>query len=75
MSKETSEKQGTKTIEEAFEELEALVTKMENGDSSLEESFVCYEAGMKLVKDCSAKIDQVEKQILVLSEDGGDHES
>lgn len=64
-----------KSIEETFQELEALIVKMESGDSSLEESFGCYETGMKLVKECSTKIDKVEKQIMVLAEQGGDHES
>ena len=42
--------QETKSIEETFRELEAIVEQMESGDSTLEESFASYEAGMKLVK-------------------------
>ena len=45
---------------------------MEERDISLEESFACYEKGMKLVKACNDKIDKVEKQIIVLSEEQGD---
>lgn len=67
--------QETKSIEETFRELEAIVEKMENGDSTLEESFASYETGMKLVKECSQRLDKVEKQIIVLAEDGGDYES
>lgn len=63
-----------KSIEETFQELEALIVKMESDDGSLEESFACYETGMKLVKECSTKIDKVEKQIMILTEQGGDHE-
>lgn len=74
MSKAT-EKQDAKTIEKTFQELEAIIDKMERSDSSLEEAFACYEAGMKLVKECNAKIDKVEKQILMLSEEGEPHES
>lgn len=70
-----AEQQETKSIEETFRELEAIVGKMESGDSSLEESFACYEAGVRLVKECSARIDKVEKQMIVLSEDGGAYES
>ena len=40
---------------------------------ALEESFACYEQGMKLVKTLNAQIDKVEKQILILSE-GDEHE-
>ena len=37
-------------IEENFVQLEEIIKKLEAGDSTLEESFACYEAGMKLVK-------------------------
>ncbi len=63
-----------KNIEETFGELEEIIRKLESGESSLEESFQYYEAGMKLVKSCNDKIDKVEKKILVLEEDGEEHE-
>ena len=37
-----------KSIEQTFEELEELMEKLENPDTSLEDSFAYYEAGMKL---------------------------
>ncbi len=55
-----------KSIEQAFQELDALMKKLEDADTSLEDSFACYEAGMKLVKACGEKIDKVEKQMIVL---------
>ena len=63
------------TIEETFALLEEILTQMEKRDISLEESFACYEKGMKLVKSCNDKIDKVEKQIIVLSEEQGDEEN
>ena len=60
------------TIEETFKELESVLEGMETQEISLEESFACYEKGMKLVKYCNDKIDKVEKQIMVLSEEQGD---
>lgn len=63
-----------KTIEETFGELEEIIRKLENGESSLEESFQYYEAGVKLVKSCNEKIDKVEKRIIVLEENGENHE-
>lgn len=59
-----------KTIEETFAELEELIKKLESGECSLEESFRHYETGMKLVKSCNEKIDNVEKKIIVLEENG-----
>lgn len=55
-----------KSIEEIFAELDQIVEKLETSGTTLEESFASYEAGMKLVKACGEKIDQVEKQIIVL---------
>lgn len=55
------------SIEEIFSELDSIIRNLENGEVSLEDSFKYYEAGMKLVKTCSGKIDRVEKQILVLN--------
>ena len=62
-----------KSIEQTFAELEELLEKLESPDTTLEESFACYETSMKLVKACNDKIDKVEKQIQILSE-GEDNE-
>ena len=60
-------------LSELFEELDLMIRKLEDGSSSLEDSFRYYEEGMRLVKACSGKIDRVEKQILVIDEMGGDY--
>ena len=62
-----------KSIEQTFAELDELLEKLESPDTTLEESFACYETGIKLVKACNDKIDKVEKQIQILSE-GEDNE-
>lgn len=61
-----SERKQDQSIEEIFAQLDELLEKLEASDTSLEESFACYEAGMKLVKACSDKIDKVEKQMMIL---------
>ena len=58
------------TIEETFERLQALLARMEEEDVSLEESFDCYEQGMKLIRYCNETIDTVEKKVRVLSAGG-----
>lgn len=60
------------TIEEAFEELQELLNTMNKDDVSLEESFACYERGMKLVRYCNETIDRVEKKVQVLSAQEGE---
>lgn len=63
-----------KSIEQTFEELDRIMEKLESSETSLEESFVCYETGMKLVRACGEKIDKVEKQMMILQggEEDGD---
>lgn len=60
------------SIEETLKALENIIEKMEDRGSTLEETFSYYEAGMKMVKACSEKIDKVEKQIQILAEEGQD---
>ncbi len=62
------------SIEEAFEKLQNTVNRLEQEDISLEESFRVYQSGMELLKQCNEAIDRVEKQVLVLQEDGETHE-
>lgn len=58
------------TIEEAFAQLDELTRKMENSQTSLEDSFALYQRGMELLKLCSGKIDRVEKKMVQIDEDG-----
>lgn len=62
------------TLEELFEGLDGIVEKLEEGEVSLEESFRLYQKGMEMLKNCDEKIDAVEKQVLVLEENGETHE-
>jgi len=59
-----------KSIEEAFQELEEIIGKLSDKDVSLADSFNLYSEGMKLVKSCSEELDDVEKKVLELSDDG-----
>ena len=64
----------TSSLEELFDNLEAVVDRLENEDVSLEESFRLYNEGMILLKKCNETIDTVEKKVLVLDENGETHE-
>ena len=63
-----------KTIEEVFQELDNLAVKLEDSETSLEDSFRFYKEGMELLKYCSDKLDTVEKKMLQMDEDGTLHE-
>ncbi|HIZ22026.1 MAG TPA: exodeoxyribonuclease VII small subunit [Candidatus Blautia faecigallinarum] len=68
MTEETKAEE--KTIEEAFKELDTLAQKLEERETSLEESFRFYKQGMESLKYCSEKLDTVEKKMLQMNEDG-----
>ena len=61
-------------LEMMFRDLEEVIEKMENSDVTLEQSFELYDRGMKQKKKCNQTIDEVEKKVLVLDEDGETHE-
>lgn len=63
-------KKPEETLEELFMKLDAVTKKLEEGETSLEESFRLYQTGMEMLKKCSEKIDSVEKQVLILEENG-----
>jgi exodeoxyribonuclease VII small subunit len=59
-------------FEEAIEKLDAIVSKLETGSASLDESLALFEEGVKLVKICNEKLDSAEQKVRILteSEDG-----
>ena len=57
------------TLEESFAELDVIISEMQDGGLTLEETFAKYNKGMKLIKTCNDAIDKVEKKLIVLSED------
>lgn len=57
-------------LEEAFEKLDTIIEELEKPDVSLDNSFGLYQEGMKLLKACNESIDKVEKELIILSEDG-----
>lgn len=59
-----------KNLEEMFKDLEELIGKMENEEITLEQTFDLYNNGMELLKKCNLSIDEVEKKVLVLDENG-----
>lgn len=62
------------TLEQVFEKLDKIVNKLEGEDVSLETSFQLYHEGMELLKACNDKIEAIEKKMLVLEENGEQHE-
>lgn len=68
---ETAEKEHVLSLEETFAQIEEVIARLETEEITLEESFAQYHRGMKLLAHCNETIDQVEKKVLKISEDGG----
>ena len=58
------------TLEEHFETIETIIDKMETGEVTLDESFALYQAGLEQIKEANAMLDNMEKAMLMMSEDG-----
>ncbi|MCG5030414.1 exodeoxyribonuclease VII small subunit [Mesosutterella sp. OilRF-GAM-744-9] len=58
------------TYEQAVDELEELVARMEEGNLPLEESLEAYRRGMELTRFCRGKLSRAEKEIKKLEADG-----
>ena len=61
-------------FETAMADLEALVSKIESGDLSLEESLKEFEKGVKLSRACQAALKDAEHRVKILSEEGEEHD-
>ncbi|MBP1756524.1 MAG: hypothetical protein H6Q59_2922 [Firmicutes bacterium] len=57
-------------LEESFDQLNHILEELEKPEITLEASFSLYQEGMKLLKSCNDSIDKVEKELIVLSENG-----
>lgn len=58
------------SLEERFEKLEEIVTKMEDSSVSLDESFELYKSGLDELKEANLALDKMEKAMLVLGQNG-----
>lgn len=61
------------SFEQAFEQLEAIVRRLEEGGLGLEEALALYERGMALAALCSQRLDQAELRVRqLLTTTGGE---
>ncbi|WP_261129669.1 exodeoxyribonuclease VII small subunit [Bacillus sp. Marseille-Q3570] len=71
---EEKEQNIEQSFEEAMQELEEIVGKLEEGDVPLEKSIRLFQEGMKLSKLCHDKLQHVEKQMDELLKENGETE-
>jgi exodeoxyribonuclease VII small subunit len=66
-------KQKDKAIdfEKSLNELEGLVDRMEQGDSSLEDSLKDFERGIELTRNCQTALAEAEQKVQILLKKNG----
>jgi exodeoxyribonuclease VII small subunit len=60
------------SFEEAMIELESIVSKLDSGDGSLDDSILLFQKGVELSKLCSKRLDEIEKRVKILTDDKGE---
>ena len=59
----------TETYEQKIEQLKQIIGKIEDGNTSLEESMRLYEQGAALVRQCETLLTEAEVKISTISRD------
>jgi exodeoxyribonuclease VII small subunit len=62
----------TPDFEQSLAELEQLVERLEQGDTSLEQSLKDFERGIELTRACQQALKQAEQKIQILLGDNDD---
>ncbi len=58
------------SFEEAYEELEEIVAKLESGNLPLEEAVELFERGRRLSDHCQKVLDEAELRVNKITDDG-----
>jgi exodeoxyribonuclease VII small subunit len=61
----------TKKFEDELKDLETIVSQIDSGELTLEESIGAFERGVVLVKALNHKLDEVERKVELLTRSAG----
>ena len=64
-------KKKTPDFEQSLSDLEALVSRMEQGELTLDDSLAAFEDGIRLTRECQSFLDQAEQKVQILSSNEG----
>ena len=56
-------------FEKALSELETLVSKLETGELSLDQSLQCFKRGVELTRQCQTVLDEAQQTVQTLSQE------
>ena len=58
------------SLEAQFASIEEIIGQMEAGEATLDETFDLYKRGLEKIKAANAMLDDMEKAMLIMNEDG-----
>lgn len=61
-------------VDQGFEQLDQILGKLESDDIKLSDAVKLYSEGVGVIKKCKDSLDQVEKELIILDEDGESNE-
>ena len=59
-----------RSLEEQFEDIEGIINQMEKQDNSLDKTFELYKSGLEMIQEANAMLDDMEKTMMLMNEDG-----
>ena len=59
-----------RSLEEQFEDIEGIINQMEKQDNSLDKTFELYKSGLEKIQEANAMLDDMEKTMMLMNEDG-----
>lgn len=75
MSRKKDSQDPILNFEESLASLEAIVSSMEDGELSLEESLQAFEKGIRLTRECQSALHKAEQKVQVLMSENGEPEA
>lgn len=58
------------TLEMMFDRMDGIMEQLDDKTLPLEDAFALYAKGVHLIRMCNEKLDQVEKQMLMIEKNG-----
>ena len=58
----------TESFKQSMDRLDEIIARLNQNEVELEEAITLFEEGLKLVKQCDARLKQFEQRVSVLSE-------
>lgn len=70
MEEKTENVEKAEKLEDVIMQVEQCITRLEDPQVSLEDSFRYYEQGIAKLKLCNEKVEQIEKKMLMINSQG-----